>query len=53
MNTSRAAFIPGPDSEALKAITRLQWTLNFEAVAAVVGCAGAIEPRCGLSVRPC
>jgi len=31
MNTSRAAFIPAPDFEALKAITRLQWTLNFEA----------------------
>jgi len=51
MHASHAAFIPASDFEVLKAITRRQWAINFEAVAAVGGCEGAIEPRSDRSVR--
>ena len=45
MNTSDPRFSPDPHFEALKSLTRLQWMLNFEAVATVPNKAGAIAPE--------
>ena len=45
MNTSDPRFSPDPHFEALKSLTRLQWMLNFEAVATVPNRAGAIAPE--------
>jgi len=42
MNTSNPRFGVDPDFEALKSLTRLQWMLNFEAVATVPNKAAAI-----------
>lgn len=43
MNTSDPRISPDPHFEALKSLTRLQWMLNFEAVATVPNKAGAID----------
>lgn len=43
MNTSDPRISPDPHFEALKSLTRLQWMLNFEAVATVPNKVGAID----------
>jgi hypothetical protein len=45
MSTSAPRFSPDPHFEALKSLTRLQWMLNFEAVASVPNKANAIGPE--------
>jgi hypothetical protein len=42
MNPSDPRSSPDPHFEALKSLTRLQWMLNFEAVASVPDRIGAI-----------
>lgn len=44
MNPSERRSSPDPHFEALKSLTRLQWMLNFEAVASVPDRIGAITP---------
>ena len=45
MSTSTPRISPDPHFEALKSLTRLQWMLNFEAVATVPNKANAIGPE--------
>jgi hypothetical protein len=44
MNTSDPRFSTDIHFEALKSLTRLQWMLNFEAVATVPDRAAAVGP---------
>ena len=45
MTPSGPRFNPDPHFEALKSLTRVQWMLNFEAVATVPDKACAIGPE--------
>lgn len=45
MNVIARSIGSDPEFEALKSLTRLQWMLNFEAVATVSDKVGAVAPN--------
>jgi len=51
MNTFDMALAPDPHFEALKSLTRLQWMLNFEAVATVADRKSALNTFAGSKAR--